>query len=84
MARKRAARRQASNAIPTPTDSKGRLSVLIELRHQPGASGSFARSAARAVQLPTFTLDENFEPVSLSLRSGRMGMGGGETYVVRG
>jgi subtilisin family serine protease len=84
MAKKRAARKPPADAIPRPTDKDGRLSVLIELRHQPGASGSFARSTARAVQLPSFDLDENFEPVSLSLRNSRMGMGGGETYVVRG
>ena len=84
MAKPRKQSKRSRTTIPQPTDSQGRLSVLIELRAQPGASGAFAMSAARGMNLPSFTLDDSFEPVSLTLRGDGMSMAGGETYVVRG
>jgi Subtilase family len=84
MAERRVRTRRRAAAIPTPTDRLGRLSVLIELRPQSGASGAFAMAATRGIEVPGFTLDESFEPVSLTLRGDGMSMAGGETYVVRG
>ena len=84
MAKRRSAARKRSSDIPVPTDREGRLSVLIELRHQIGSSGAFAMSAARGIDLPNFAPDESYEPVILTLRGDGMAMAGGATYVVRG
>jgi subtilisin family serine protease len=96
MAKKRraAAAGKGSGAVPKPTDTQGRTSVLIEFRQQPGASVSFAMSEARHVDTRGFTLDEEFEPVRVprfvearaGAREAPLGVSPAAeaTYVVRG
>ena len=76
---------------PRPIDPQGRLSVLIEFRHRPGTSGAHVMGMARDVAA-AFTLDEEYEPVSLRTAP-TDGLEAGatvnftvaaETYVVRG
>ena len=85
--KKKAGSGKVDNDIPQPIDSDGKYSVLVELRHGPGESPTFAMGTARGISLPGFNLDEEFEPVSLESTAG--GMGGMdapsvETYIVRG
>ena len=86
-------RTRASTGVPRPIDSKGRLSVLIEFRHLPGASGAHAMGMARGLTATAFTLDEEFEAVSLraapvgpaEIAGASFGLAAtAETYVVRG
>ncbi|MGH9284413.1 MAG: S8 family peptidase, partial [Acidimicrobiales bacterium] len=72
-------------APPEPRDGDGRLSVLVELRGPAGASPSFALGQASQIDLPGFSVDQEFQVVPL----GADQVGGGltpgtETYVVRG
>lgn len=69
------------NTSNWPADSEGRISVLIEIRVQPGATGSFAKDRASAFDVPGFRLDHEFEPVPMG---GSGASGSGETYMVRG
>lgn len=73
--------RAASNP-PKPTDKHGRLSVLIELRSTPGASGAHAMSAANSLTIPGLQIDQEFAPVPMSGGSGEMGAG--PSYMIRG
>lgn len=88
MAKKSSARggaRASTTGRPMPVTSDGDLSVIVEMRHHPGNSGSFAMSMARSINdSPTpFTLDERFEPVHMGLTSDGMSLPA-DTYVVRG
>ena len=85
--------RATSSGTPRPVDPQGRLSVLIEFRHLPGTSGAHVMGMARDAAAAAFTVDEEFEPVSL--RAAPMGAleaygatagfaATAETYVVRG
>ncbi len=69
--------------LPTPTDKRGKLSVLVEVRHHPGGSGSFAMDVARGINSKGFSVDEEYEPISLVLTGDDMAPQD-ETYVVRG
>lgn len=71
--------------IPQPTDKRGRISVLIELRAMPGGSGALSMSQASRIDLPGFELDQQFNPVSLGGQVAADGFSGSlPTYVVRG
>ncbi len=78
--------------IPQPIDERGRFSVLVEMRYQPGGSAATALGTARGFEAAGpgdtsgFELDHEYEPVAL----GDVGDGLGhsaapdETLVVRG
>jgi len=88
MAKRASARgggRGSSDGRPMPRTSGGELSVIVEMRHQPGNSGSFAMRMARDINdsATPFTLDERFEPVHMGLTSDGMSLPA-DTYVVRG
>ncbi len=69
---------------PEARDSKGRLSVLVEMAPTPGASPSFAVSTVHQFDKPVFDLDNEFEAISVNHNSGE-GMGASaESFVVRG
>lgn len=71
--------------IPQPTDKRGRISVLIELRTTPGSSGALSMSQASRIDMPGFELDQQFAPVSLGGQVGADGMATSlATYIVRG
>lgn len=76
------------NGIPQPTDKKGRLSVLVEMRYQPGGSGAMAMGSAEAIDDGGFSVDHEFEPVSMggtgSAEFAAFGTAADETFVVRG
>src|SRR5262245_44389372 len=67
---------------PRPTDKEGRLSVLIEVRGGPGASGAQAMSAANSFEVSGLKVDQEFAPVPMS--SSGDGMDAGPTYMIRG
>ena len=69
--------------VPTPVDKDGKLSVLVEVRHHPGGSGSFAMDLARNINSNGFAVDEEYEPISLVMTGDDMGPQD-ETYVLRG
>lgn len=74
----------AGEDTPQPTDAEGRLSVLVEIRAQPGASPAFALSQASEIDLPGFSLDQEYEAVPLQGGEGPGAVAEGETFVVRG
>ena len=94
-AKKRAKRSGSGNAdndIPQPIDEDGNLSVLVEMRYRPGGSGAMALGSARSMDVGGFSLDNEFEPVSLAA-VGRADFNTGErsvastpneTFVIRG
>lgn len=71
MAKKRRVPRTAGTSrrrpsdIPRPIDAHGKLSVLIEFKHLPGASAAMLMTEARGFTSAGFSIDEQFEPVSL-------------------
>jgi subtilisin family serine protease len=77
-----------ANGIPQPTDKQGRLSVLVELRYQPGGSGAMALGTAEGIAGGGFTVDHEFEPVSMggtgSAEFAAFGTAANETFVLRG
>lgn len=72
------------NGIPQPIDKDGNYSVLVEMHQRVGGSPSFAMGVARSDALPNFTLDEEYEPVSLNATAPGMAAAGPETYILRG
>jgi subtilisin family serine protease len=83
-ARKGSSKRGGGDKVPRPVDSKGRLSVLVEMRSLPGASPSLALSQAADIDGDGFTLDHEFQPVTLGGDRPEAMSAGAETYVVRG
>ena len=76
------------NGVPQPTDGKGRLSILVEMRYTPGGSGPMAMSSAEGFSGDGFAVDNEFEPVSMggtgSAEFAASGQAPDETFVVRG
>lgn len=68
--------------LPRPIDKHGRLSVLIELRGEPGSSLAQAMSTANAMSVPGLKIDHEFAPVPMS--GDGQGMNSAPTYVIRG
>lgn len=87
MAKRRSTRAAdgGSSERPLPRTAAGGLSVIIEIRHQPGTSGPFAMSVARSMNdaIGPFTLDERFQPVHMGIGSDGMSLAA-DTYIVRG
>ena len=86
-ARKTSSRRNnpPKNPIPTPTDDKGRTSILIEMRQMPGQSAAMAMSDANGMNVTGFELDHEFEPIELGGPNAGDGMATSlETYLCRG
>jgi subtilisin family serine protease len=72
--------------IPEPIDGSGRYSVLVEMRYQPGGSGSMALGDGHRMDAAGFEIDHEYEPVSMGTAAGAAGFAAGpaETFVVRG
>ncbi len=70
--------------IPQPIDENGRYSILVELRHTPGMSPSFATGIARSITVSSFVLDEEYEPVNLEAAARGMANAATDTYIIRG
>ncbi|MGQ0562921.1 MAG: S8 family serine peptidase [Gemmatimonadota bacterium] len=69
----------------TPGDGGGPISVLIELRSRPGLSAVGALGMAASMDLPGFSIDQEYQPVPMSGSTTGLGVSAAEpTYVVRG
>ncbi len=76
-----------ADTVPEPVDEDGRLSVLVEMRYMPGGSGALAFNSAERLSDDGFSLDQEFEPVSLGGPGARLeefGSAPHETFLVRG
>jgi hypothetical protein len=74
------------DGIPQPIDRDGRMSVLVEMRYLPGGSGAMALGTAESMSDSGFSVDHEFEPVSMGGSAGFGAAGGApdETFILRG
>lgn len=73
------------NDTTTPRDPEGRISVLLEMRAQPGMSPSLGQNEALSLAEGALQLDPEFVPVPMGGEAGAESFAAGpQTYILRG